>query len=291
MNYFYDIANKNLRTHFKTLSLEGFGIEARKLCISSAGALISYLQETQKTSLTHINKIRFFSTNDVMLLDRATTRNLEIVNNIRDNSTKDTLLNVLDRTFTPSGSRLLRKWLLNPLLDIKEISKRLDAVDFLFRNILIRQELKEQLEKVKDIERLISRINYGNANARDMIALKASIEVLPEIKVTLANPVIPQDALLKRAEKIDTDSIGEMAQLIISSIKEDPPLSITEGSIIKKGYNKELDELHDICINGRKYIKDIDFIGNIHKVLSPLEESLPAFKEEILEMCEDVIAK
>jgi len=133
--YFYDIAYNSLKTHFNTVNLDGFGLEGKKYSVPSAGALLSYLMETQKTSLTHINKLKYFSTSAFMILDKSTARNLEIIKNIKDDSTKDTLLEVLDRTFTPMGSRLLRIWLTSPLLDINEINPRLEAVDFLFKNI------------------------------------------------------------------------------------------------------------------------------------------------------------
>jgi DNA mismatch repair protein MutS len=256
--YFYDIAYKTAKEHFNVLNLEGYGIEDKKLSISSSGALISYLKETQKTSLTHINKIRFFSTQEFMILDKSTIINLEVVHNIRDNSSKDTLLDVLDRSYTPMGSRLLRKWLLNPLLDTEKINQRLNAVNYLFRNLLVRQELKELLEKVRDIERLVSRVNYGNANARDLIALKTSIEILPELKRTFseADKKFEENEYLKTINTIN--DLKEIFRLIDMTIKDDPPLSINDGGIIKPEYNKELDELRDICINGRKYIKDIE---------------------------------
>lgn len=260
--YFYDIAYNSLKTHFHTVNLEGFGIEGKKYSVPSAGALLSYLMETQKTSLTHINKIKYFSTSTFMILDKSTMINLEIIKNIKDGSTKDTLLETLDRTFTPMGSRLLIKWLISPLLDIDEINQRLEAVDFLFRNILLRQELKELLSKINDIERLISRINYGNANARDVLSLKNSLKILPELKVILreSNKNIEgnktNNILLNQADTIS--DLKEIVELIEKSIKDDPPQNTNEGNMIKKGYNSEIDELHDICINGRTYIKDIE---------------------------------
>ncbi|MFH1439398.1 MAG: DNA mismatch repair protein MutS [Candidatus Woesearchaeota archaeon] len=261
--YFYEIAYNNLKNHFSTINLEGFGLESggekKKISIACSGALLSYLQETQKTSLTHINKIRFFSTSEFMILDKATIRNLEIVNNIRDHTDDNTLLAVLDRTLTPMGSRLLKRWLLNPLLNLKHINLRLDAVDFLFRNILVRQELKELFDIVRDIERLISRVNYGNANARDLLGLRQSLNILPQLKEILLEPdneLIENNEILKKIH--DIDDLKDIAELIRKGIKEDPPLSINDGCIIKTGCNKELDELHDICINGRRYLKDIE---------------------------------
>src|SRR3989338_9133935 len=263
--YFYDIAYNSLKTHFNTVNLDGFGLEGKKYSVPSAGALLSYLMETQKTSLTHINKLKYFSTSAFMILDKSTARNLEIIKNIKDDSTKDTLLEVLDRTFTPMGSRLLRIWLTSPLLDINEINPRLEAVDFLFKNILLRQELKELLSKINDIERLISRVNYGNANARDVLSLKNSLKVLPELKNALNNAVNNPNGdngnkgnkfLVKQAESLN--DLKEITELVEISIKDDPPQNTNEGNMIRKGYNAELDELHDICINGRTYIKDIE---------------------------------
>ncbi|MBI4454011.1 DNA mismatch repair protein MutS [Candidatus Woesearchaeota archaeon] len=260
--YFYDIAYNSLKTHFNTVNLDGFGIEGKKYSIPSAGALLSYLRETQKTSLTHINRIKYFSTSKFMVLDKSTARNLEIIKNIKDDSTKDTLLEALDRTFTPMGSRLLRTWLMSPLLDINEINQRLETVEFLFKNILLRQELKELLSRINDIERLISRVNYGNANARDVLSLKNSLKALPELKKALNNAVNNLNGnngnnfLVKQA--VSLNDLKEITEFIETSIKEDPPQNTNEGGMIKKGYNAELDELHDICINGRRYIKDIE---------------------------------
>lgn len=257
--YFHEFAQKNLLEHFNILSLDGFGIAEKKEIIAAAGALISYLKETQKTNLSHINTIRHYSTADSMVLDKATIRNLELIKNIRNNAAESTLLNVLDRTNTAMGSRQLRNWLLNPLLDAEKIRKRLDAVEYLFKNIMIRHELKERLNSINDIERLISRINYGNCNARDMIALKNSLRIVPELKELLANADNSGIDLLAMIKDIDKNNeLKHAAELIETAIKDDPPVSIREGSIIKKGYDNELDELHDICRHGRRHITEME---------------------------------
>ncbi|MBW3015973.1 DNA mismatch repair protein MutS [Candidatus Woesearchaeota archaeon] len=246
-------AFSTLTEHFKTSSLHGFGIQDDKLAISAAGALLSYLKETQKTNLDYINKVRRFQSESFMLLDSSTQRNLELIRNIRDNSSKATLLSVLDRTVTPLGSRLMKKWLLRPLTDITQINKRLDAVEELAKKTLERTELRDLLKQVYDIERLISRVNYGNANPRDLIALKRSLQTLPSLKNHLN---LFSSELLKMIA--DIPDLLDVAGLIQSSIKEEPALLVREGNIIKKGYNAKLDEIREIAYSGKEWITKLE---------------------------------
>ena len=177
----YDNSFRNLTQHFNVSTLDGFGIEQEATSINAAGALLSYLQSTQLTNLSYINKLTKVKDDSFMGLDSSTLRNLEIMRNIKDNSSRGSLLSVLDKTITPMGSRLLKKWLVQPLLDVNDINKRLQAVKMLKDGTMLREELISILKGVTDIERLISRVNYGSANARDLLSLKASLRHIPFI--------------------------------------------------------------------------------------------------------------
>ncbi|MFA6888163.1 MAG: DNA mismatch repair protein MutS [Candidatus Woesearchaeota archaeon] len=242
-----------LTRHFNTLSLEGFGIESKRAAICAAGALLFHLKETQKSSLESMRKIRFISDNHFMILDETTLNNLEIIKNLHDGSIQYTLLNSIDNTITPMGGRLLRKWVLQPLLDKDAIDNRLDAVDELTKKVVIRQEFAEYLDKIYDIERIVSRINLGSGNARDLLALKHSLSWVPKIKNVL---FFVESSMLKGLSSVET--AGEIVQLLEEAIADDPPVTIREGNIIKQGFNIELDELHDICKNGKTYIKKLE---------------------------------
>lgn len=246
-------AYKTICDHFNIISLQCFGIDNKNGAISCSGALLQYLMQTQRTSLKHINKISYIATQNFMILDETTINNLELVKNFRDGTMKTTLLECLDATVTPLGSRLLKKWILNPLLNKEIISQRLLAVEALFHKNLILQDLREILSNIKDIERLIGRINYGNANARDLIGLKASLDNIPEIKNILKE--FKEELLLINYNESE---INEIIELISTAIKEDPSLSIREGNIIKRGFHQELDELHTIRTNSKEYIAQLE---------------------------------
>ena len=240
-------AYNTLKEHFNVLNLEGFGLENKKLAICSSGALISYLQETQKTNLSHISNIQLLNLNQFMVLDSSTIRNLELVKNIIDGSNRGTLINTLDKTVTPMGSRLLRKWLLQPLLSLDKIQQRLDSVEELTSNLLFREELKDLLDEMYDLERLISRVSYGSANAKDLLAIKKSLQVLPKLSKLLQN--VKSDLL-----KLKIKDLSSVVKLIEQSIKEDPKFTLREGDIIKQGYNSELDELRELKTNSKKWL-------------------------------------
>lgn len=248
-----EIAYKTILNHFNVLSLDCFSLEDKALAISAAGALLQYLKQTQKTTLLHIKKISYYSTESYMLLDRATLQNLEVMENLHDKTFHATLLQVLDKTKTSMGSRLLKKWLLHPLLNVKEITERHQTVHELYSNLLLRNDILSMLEKVQDLERLISRINYGNANPRDLVSLKNSLLIVPDLKKLLSTF---STTMLKKIQNII--EFKEITQLIGNSIADDPPISIRDGNIIKQGYNKEVDELHDIALHGKEYIKNLE---------------------------------
>lgn len=252
-HFWLEKARETLKDHFKVISLEGFGIVEKPSSVNSSGALLSYLKETQKTSLDYINKIRYYDTKNFMSLDSTTIRNLELIKNIRDNSSKGSLISILDNTWTVMGSRLLKRWLLRPLIDSEEINHRLDSVEELKNNLLLRSELKEILRNVQDVERLISRITYGNSNARDLVALRNSLKKIPLIKSLLKDV---RSSKLKKINDIDPQEC--LYNLLEKAILEDPSAVVREGKMIKRGYNKELDELHAIIKKGKSWILELE---------------------------------
>ncbi len=225
-------------------------ISDKKLAISSINALIEYIEETQKTSLDHINKITVYQISKYMALDINARRNLEITEKMRDKSKKGTLLWVLDKTSTSMGGRLLRRWLSDPLVDVNEINKRLDAVEELKSDIILRGDVIENLKKVYDIERLTGKMAYGNANARDMITLKNSLFKLPEVKKILAD--CKSDLLKELYENLD--ELQDIYGLIEKAIVDDPPMTITDGGIIKLGYDDEIDKLKTAQTEGKNWL-------------------------------------
>jgi len=247
--YFHETAYKRLTEHFSTISLEGFGIQGMEHAISAAGALLSYLKETKMDELKNITKIRRQERKKHMILDKATLRNLEITHNIMDSSSKATLLSTVDKTLTPMGKRLLKNHLVQPLIDAKKIRERHDAVEELTNDVIAREELRISLSDMLDIERLISRITTGSANARDLIALKNSLTHIPRVKEAIKNT---SSSLMQDIKNIPEST--HIIDLIELSIKEEPSNLLNEGNIIKKGYNKDLDELHDIKQSGKKWI-------------------------------------
>ena len=226
----------------------------KKLAIYAINALLKYLEDTQKTSLDHINTIKIYNTTRYMALDINARRNLEITEKMRDKSKKGTLLWVLDKTSTSMGGRLLRRWLNDPLIDRKEINDRLDAVEELKDSIILRGDVVEALKKVYDIERLAGKISYGNANGRGMISLKNSVKQLPEIKKVLSTTGA---GLLKEIyENIDT--LNDIYEIIEKSIVDEPPIGVKDGGIIKIGYDPEIDKLKLATTEGKKWILELE---------------------------------
>ena len=226
----------------------------KKLALSSINALVQYIEDTQKTSLDHINKITIYNLSKYMALDINARRNLEITEKMRDKSKKGTLLWVLDKTSTSMGGRLLRRWLNDPLVDVNEINRRLNAVKELKDDIILRGEVIENLKKVYDIERLAGKMAYGNANARDMVTLKNSLFKLPEVKQILKN--CKSDLLKGLYDKLD--ELQDIYQLIEKSIVEDPPMTIKDGGIIKLGYDEEIDKLKTAQTEGKTWLVQLE---------------------------------
>ena len=229
-------------------------LKNRKLALKSINALIEYLNETQMTSLEHINTITIYNLSKYMSLDINARRNLEITEKMRDKSKKGTLLWVLDKTSTSMGGRLLRRWLNDPLLDVKEIQERLNAVKELKDNLMIRGDIEETLKKVYDIERLAGKMTYGNANARDMITLRNSLEKIPDVKNVLAQC---NSSKLKELYE-ELDELKDIHELIEKSIVEEPPMTIKEGGIIKVGYDEEIDKLKTATTQGKNWIIQLE---------------------------------
>ena len=246
----YDTARTELLHHFRTISLDGFGCEHLSTAICAAGALIYYLNETQKQEVEHILSLHTYTLTDFMVLDADTQRNLELCANIRDGSTNGTLLEVLDQTVTSMGGRKVRQCLLQPLLSIDEIEERLDAVDELKTQINQQEELREALAQMSDIERLITRISLGSVNGRDLHSLKGSLQLIPDVKQVLQEF---QTSLLTSLNK-DLNPMTELVELIEHGIHPNPPATIREGGIISDGYNAELDELRQIVGQGRAWM-------------------------------------
>ena len=222
--------------------------------VSSINALLDYLNQTQKMKLEHINLIHIYSTNKFMSLDITARRNLELTERMHDKSKKGTLLWVLDKTLTSMGGRLLRRWINEPLVNVDEINGRLEAVEELKDDIMLRGEISNNLKYVYDIERLVGKIAYGNSNARDLVSLKNSLKQLPEIKQMLAKT---NSEMLKSLYN-DLDVCEDLCELIEKAIIDEPPITITEGGIIKKGYNQEVDELKKATIEGKNWLLELE---------------------------------
>ncbi|MBW6451688.1 MAG: DNA mismatch repair protein MutS [DPANN group archaeon] len=253
--FIYDIAKDKLISHFNINSLDGFGLSDLPLSVMACGALVGYLEDTQKRGLNHINKIQVYSTDEFMMLDRSTQKNLELITNISDNTSKGTLLECLDMTVTSMGARLLRNWIVRPLINSDSINTRLSAVEVFFKNMIVLEDLRITLSDCHDIERIISRVSYGNANPRDIVSLKTSLLLVPKLKRLLV-PFKESSSFISDISSMD--SLSDLVTLIDDAISENPPILIRDGGIIKVGYNKELDELREISSNGKKYISLIE---------------------------------
>lgn len=246
-----------ITSQVEDLMLQHFDVHNRpdnKTAHKAIATLLEYLHETVKTDLTHLNKLTYLDSSKSLFIDTYTLRNLEITRNLRDGGKKDTLYDVLDFTKTAMGSRLLRKWLEYPLLSPKKINDRLDAVANLVSDFSLRNNLREQLKEIYDFERLLTRMEVGTANARDMNALKSSLYVLPAIKKSLAKATAK--LLANIHQKIST--YDDLVVLIDKAIVEDPSFSIREGGFIKDGYNQELDEYRNIAKNSKRLLQQME---------------------------------
>lgn len=253
--YFDDeLCKKALKEQFKVMNLDGLGIADYDAGIIAAGSLMQYLFETQKTSLSHMTRIIPYSTGKYMVLDTSTRRNLELLETLREKQKRGSLLWVLDKTKTAMGGRMLRTYIEQPLIEKAEILKRQDCIAELNSQVITREEIREYLNPVYDLERLISRISYKSANPRDLIAFCSSLEMLPHIKYLLENF---NTALLKEINE-EIDSLEDVYTLIKNSINEEPPIAVKEGGIIKTGYNEEIDRLRSAKSDGKTWLAELE---------------------------------
>ena len=253
--YFDDNScEKVLKEHFKVASLEALGIGDYNSGAIGAGALLQYLYDTQKNSLSHLTGITGYTTGKYMLLDSSSRRNLELCETLREKQKRGSLLWVLDKTKTAMGARTLRSYIEQPLIDKEEIVKRLEAVAELKDNAITREELREYLAPVYDLERLISRITYQSANPRDLIAFKTSLKMLPHIKCILGDLTSP--LLMQLHDELD--SLEELCELIEVAIEEEPPLAMKEGGIIKAGYHEDVDKLRNAKTEGKTWLAEVE---------------------------------
>ena len=244
---------ERLTDQFKTLTLEGFGCETLQAGICAAGAVIYYVSETQKQKLAHLSRVETYWLDKYLLIDELSRQNLELTKNIRTGSRRATLLGILDRTVTAMGARLLANWMRYPLIDLDTIQLRHDGVEELKRNIQIRRSIRENLKSVSDLERIGSKIVMGHANARDLVALKRSLVMLPDLWAYLADV---RSELFRRPENLER--LDRLAELIEQSIREDAPPNTNEGGIIKDGYNSKLDELIQISRDGKGWLARLE---------------------------------
>lgn len=253
-NFKYNNAELTIKRMFKVYAIESLGLSENQESAVASGALLSYIEDTQKVTLLHFNHIDVYKHDSFMILDKFTRRNLELSETMRGNDKKGSLLWVLDKTATAMGARNLRKWIEEPLLSKKEIEKRLSTVEYFYNNIAVRQDLSEYLSRIYDLERLSSKLVYGTVNARDMLALKQSLKHLPDIKNLLSN-----SENFNLTNIIDElDMLEDIHSILDMSINEDPPIALKEGNLIKTSYNEDLAELRDIILNGKGWILKLE---------------------------------
>lgn len=253
--YFGDeLAKTTLMEHFKVKSMEGLGLSDYNCGVIAAGALLKYLYETQKNNLEQISSIHPYATGKYMIIDSSTRRNLELVETLREKQKRGSLLWVLDKTKTAMGARLLRSYVEQPLIDKVEIEKRQDAIRELNEHIITREELREYLNPIYDMERLITRVTYMTANPRDLIAFRNSIAMLPPIYALLEEF---NGELLTNIRE-DMDTLEELCSLVERAIVEEPPISVREGGIIKENYNEEVDKYRNAKTEGKNWLAELE---------------------------------
>lgn len=249
-----DLCKQTLLEHFKISSLEGLGLADYDSGVIAAGSLFRYLLDTQKNTMEHMNKIIPYTTDRYMVIDSSSRRNLELVETLREKQKRGSLLWVLDKTKTAMGARMLRNFVEQPLIDADAINERLDAVTELNMQAMLREEIREYLNPVYDLERLVSRISYRSANPRDLLAFKMSLEMIPHIKNLLANFTSP---LLVRINE-QMDGLEDLYTLLEASITEDPPLAVKEGGIIREGYNEQVDTYRNSKTQGKSWLAQLE---------------------------------
>ncbi|MCI6165300.1 MAG: DNA mismatch repair protein MutS [Lachnospira sp.] len=253
--YFDDDTCRNkLLTHFGVGTLDGMGLKDYSVGITASGALLTYLYETQKSNMPHITSLQPYTTGKYMIIDSSSRRNLELVETMREKQKRGSLLWVLDKTKTAMGARKLRSIIEQPLIDKKEIIKRQDAIEELCNNAIDREEIREYLNPVYDLERIMTKISCKSANPRDLIAFKNSLKMLPYIKGILKN--FKSELLNESFNKLD--DLKDLYELIDSAIVEEPPIGMRDGGIIKQGYSSEADELRDAKTKGKEWLAQLE---------------------------------
>jgi len=253
--YFDDeLCVRALKEHFNVGTLDGLGLKDYTIGVIAAGCVMQFLRETQKSSLSHITKLSPYTYEKFMLLDSSTVRNLELTETIREKQKKGSLLWVLDKTKTAMGARLLRNYMEQPLIDYDMINQRLEAVNLLKDNMITREEMREYLNPIYDLERLMSKISYKSANPRDLIAFSSSLSMLPHIKYLMKSF---EGGLLKDIQE-ELDPLQDIFDLIVGSIAEEPPLNLKEGGIIKEGFHEEVDRLRKAKTEGKDWLMDLE---------------------------------
>lgn len=249
----FDHAESLLRSQLGVTSLDGFGLVNREYAVCAAGAAVHYVNETQKAQALHLSEISFFETNDYLVLDAPTVSNLELITS-QDGKPAHTLFGALDETMTGMGARLLRQWVLRPSVRLGEIEARLDSVEELKTSAIKRDRLRQKLEPMSDLERLAGKITLGRAHARDLIALRQSIEVIPALRQVISD----SRASLLQTLFENLDELKDIHSLISNAIADDPPATISEPGMIRDGFNAELDELRNLAHSGKSYIAAIE---------------------------------
>lgn len=249
-----DSCRKCLMKHFHVQVLTGLGIEDFPIGTIAAGALLQYLYETQRTSLKHFTHLYPYLTNKYMLLDSSTRRNLELTETLREKQKRGSLLWVLDKTKTAMGARTLRSYIEQPLIDSEAVTARQDAIEVLCNNAVSRDEIREYLNPIYDLERLLGKVSYKTANPRDLVAFRNSLEMLPHIKAVLRDL---DSVLLKNIDK-DIDGLEDICLLIENSIMDEPPIAIKEGGIIKEGFDETIDNLRHAKTEGKNWLAKLE---------------------------------
>ena len=246
----YDYGYEILLEHFSTLSLKGFGVEEFHAGISAAGAILAYLKENNKEKLIHINKMSRFTDSETMIIDSTTRRNLELLQSMTPENKQGTLLTVMDSTCTPMGARMLVRWMQSPLTHLKSITDRHDSVDEFVNNPELRDFLRDTLKGAGDLERLVAKFATGRANARDAHSIMVTLKIVANVQAKIRSC---SSVLVKKIGEA-FNCLADLANNIESAIVDNPPLSITDGGLIKRGYNKDLDELREIAYSGKDWI-------------------------------------
>src|SRR5271166_6107132 len=250
-----DYAIPQVENHFGVLSLEGFGLANRSAAATAAGAILHYVRTMQRGSLDHVDRIGFYERQNCLVLDAVTIRNLELIEPLFAGSGENaTLFRCLDCTVTPMGKRLLRAWMLRPSIDQREISLRFDAVECMVRDLMAREELRRSLDGILDLERLLSRVTLETANPRDLLALATSLAKLPAVRAALAH--LQVERLQQLHEQCD--ELADLHDRIVSTLEDEPPLTLADGGVIRNGVDAALDELRDLSRNSKQYIAQIE---------------------------------